>query len=125
MPENKINSDQVLTRFLDEVIAAKGGEMSQGDRLKLRQNLQVQLDAKIDEAVLKALPKDKLLELSQKVDGKASEEEIDDFFKSAGVNFEKVALETMVKFREEYLGSGEDTGTGKLSTVTEGTTNAN
>lgn len=110
MPENKINADGVISSFLDQIIAAKGEKLSKNERLSLRQELFAELDDKIDAAMIAALPDDKLLELNQKIDGDASEEDLDKFFADAGVDFNKVALQVALQFREDQLRGTAQTG---------------
>ncbi len=103
MPENKINTEGVISSFLDQIIAAKGENLSKNERLSLRQELFGELDDKINAAVIAALPDDKVLELNQKIDGNASEQEIEEFFANAGIDFNKVALQTALQFRKDQL----------------------
>lgn len=104
MPENKINPDMVLSRFLDEIVAVKGAGLSKVERLSLRQDLRTEMDEKVDAAIIAALPEDKLLELNKMVESEASEDEIENFFVTAGVDFEKVALSVMLQFRKDQMG---------------------
>lgn len=104
MPENKINPDMVLSRFLDEIVAVKGAGLSKVERLSLRQDLRTQMDEKVDAAIIAALPEDKLLELNNLVEREASEDEIEDFFAKVGVDFEKVALSAVLQFRKDQIG---------------------
>lgn len=103
MPENKINAEGVISSFLDQIIAAKGENLSKNERLSLRQELFGELDDKINAAVIAALPDDKMLELNRELDGNASEQEIEEFFLNAGVDFNKVALQTALQFRKDQL----------------------
>lgn len=103
MPENKINAEGVISSFLDQIIAAKGENLSKNERLSLRQELFGELDDKINAAVIAALPDDKVLELNQKIDGNASEQEIEEFFAGAGIDFNKVALQVALQFRKDQL----------------------
>lgn len=104
MPENKINPDMVLSRFLDEIVAVKGAGLSKIERLSLRQDLRTEMDEKVDAAIIAALPEAKLLELNKLVESEASEDEIENFFVTAGVDFEKVALSAMLQFRKDQMG---------------------
>lgn len=106
MPEDKNNAEGVLSSFLDQMIAAKGENLGKNERLSLREELKAQLDEKINEAVIAALPDDKLTELDGLMDKEASDDEIEKFFDEVGINFDKVALQAALQFQKDYLRDG-------------------
>lgn len=74
-------------------------------RQELKQDLTQRLMDQIDRAALAALPEDKAIELANKLDDENfSDEDAAEFMKNSGVDLQSVALETMMRFRELYLG---------------------
>ena len=61
---------------------------------------------RIDTAAINALPEDKAIELADGLDnGTIKNEDVSKFMIDAGVNFEEIAMVTMVQFRDLYLGN--------------------
>lgn len=107
MPGYKFNAQRTISSFLDQMIAARGENLNKTERLALRQKLSLELDQKIDQAIVAALPEDKLLELNRRMDAGMSDDDVEKFFDETGIDFGKVALEAATQFRRDYLGEGK------------------
>lgn len=107
MPENKPTSQptkaKVINAFVNKMMADKGT-----DDVALKEQLEMKLEEQIEQAMIRALPDEKLVELEGMLDREASDDEIEAFFDGAGVNFEEVAQQTMAAFRAAFLGNGAE-----------------
>ena len=64
-----------------------------------------QLEAQLNRAAIQSLSEEKAKELAGLVDkSDFTTEKVTDFMQKSGVDFEKIALETMQKFEKLYLG---------------------
>ncbi len=107
MPENKpmeqITKGKVINTFISKMMADKGVEDA-----ALKEQLEAKLEEQIEQAMIRMLPDEKLVELEGMLGREASDEEIEQFFDGSGVNFEQVAQQTMAAFRSAFLGSGAE-----------------
>lgn len=111
----KINltDDQTINLFIIGLMDEKG--IQYGDepyKSDIFQELKTRLLTELDRSLVAALPDDKLDEFSKVVaqDGKIDPDVVAKAVLDAGVDVEKVAGETMAKFKDIYL--GEDTAAG-------------
>ena len=97
-----------VEQFIDQLITDKGvSGLTDEVRAELRKDLLQRLADQIDRAVINALPEDKAIELSEKIDDESfGDDQINEFISNSGVDIQRISLETMVKFRELYLGAG-------------------
>lgn len=108
MPENKLNDEKVLQMFVDRLIADKGGDMLDAKQKEtLQGELMAELDERMQQAMIRALPDAKLMELEKMLDADASDEEIESFFanasKDAGVDFDPEIRKVFEAFRTDYF----------------------
>lgn len=104
MPENKLNDEKVLRMFVDRLIADKGGDTLDAKQKETLQNeLFEELDERIQQAMIRALPDAKLMELEGLLDADAPDEKIESFFKDAGVEFDPAIRKAMDEFRTDYF----------------------
>lgn len=110
--DTKINltDDQTINLFIVGLMDEKG--IQYGDepyKSDIFQELKTRLLTELDRSLVAALPDDKLDEFSKVVaqDGKIDPDVVAKAVLDAGVDVEKVAGETMAKFKDIYL--GEDT----------------
>lgn len=108
MPENKLNDEKVLQMFVDRLIADKGGDtLDAKQKETLQGELMAELDERIQQAMIRALPDAKLMELEKMLDADASDEEIESFFanasKDAGVDFDPEIRKVFEAFRTDYF----------------------
>ena len=69
------------------------------------------LMTQIDTAMINALPEDKLNEFNQRInDPDFTNDDATQFFVDAGLDVQKIALQTMIEFRMLYLGGDEAKG---------------
>lgn len=108
----KINltDDQTINLFIVGLMDERG--IQYGDepyKSDIFQELKTRLLTELDRSLVAALPDDKLDEFSKVVaqDGKIDPDVVAKAVVDTGVDVEKVAGETMAKFKEIYL--GEDT----------------
>lgn len=106
MPEDKPVQTKVIEEFVDKMIADKGlGVVSTEKIGALRENLCAKLEEQVEQAMLRALSDEQLVELEKLVDSGASDEELDEFFDNSGVDFTKAAEQAMSEFRKAFLDS--------------------
>lgn len=106
MPEIKPTQTRIINTFVDKMMADKDlSAMGAEEREALRRNLQQKVEEQIEQAMLAALPDEKLLELEGLMDNEASDEELDKFFANCGVDFTQAAEQAMVEFRKAFLSS--------------------
>jgi len=108
MPENKLNDEKVLQMFVDRLIADKGGDtLDAKQKETLQGELMAELDERMQQAMIRALPDAKLMELEKMLDADASDEEIESFFanasKDAGVDFDPEIRKVFEAFRTDYF----------------------
>ena len=93
-----------VEEFIDLVIKEKNLNLDE-ERLKmLHEFLMNKLLDRIDEAMLNELDEDDAIELeNMSTDPRFTQEVSDDYLREHGVNIERVALSTMMQFREDVL----------------------
>lgn len=95
--------DQFINQILDE-------KQLPGETPEVRQqlvaDLRTRLMSQIDRAMLGALSSQQLDQLNQMLDRQdLSDSDIQNFFRNSGVDGQQVALDTMLRFRNYYLGT--------------------
>ena len=112
MPQKeRFSSQRVLTTYVDDMITAKmGSDIDQRKREELRRELLEQLEDMIQRGVVEALSDAKLMELDQLLERDASDEEVERFFETSGVDYQEMALEKAKQFRDQYLGVTNEAG---------------
>lgn len=99
-----MNQD-ALSKFINDLIDAKGYKTLDSDvRRQLEQDLKNRLIDQINRAVLEALPENKIDGFNDLLDRGASQQEVQQYIATSGVDTKKITLETMLRFRSLYLG---------------------
>ena len=99
-----MNQD-AISKFISDIIDAKGYKTLDSDvRRQLEQDLKNRLLDQIDGAVLEALPENKIDGFNDLLDRGASQQEVQQYIATSGVDTKKITLETMLRFRSLYLG---------------------
>ncbi len=100
---------QSVDDFIEQLLKEKGITDVEDDiRTELKEDMKKRLLDQIDKAAVMQLSEEKAAELANLVeDPNFTNEQMTEFMKNSGVNLPEVALETMLKFRNFYLGSGE------------------
>lgn len=99
-----MNQD-AISKFISDIIDAKGYKTLDSDvRQQLEQDLKNRLLDQIDRAVLEALPENKIDGFNDLLDRGASQQEVQQYIATSGVDTKKITLETMLRFRSLYLG---------------------
>lgn len=98
-----------VDKFIDQIIDAKQlPGLNDEVRSQLKDDLRRRLMDQIDRAAVTALSDEKAEELSKKLDDENfTPEDAAKFMQESGVDLSKVTLETMIRFRMLYLGTGE------------------
>lgn len=99
----QLTKGKVINVFVDKMMADKGVNDA-----GLKEQLETKLEEQIEQAMIRALPDEKLTELEGMLDREASDEEIEAFFEGAGVDFQGAVEQTMAAFREAFLNSGAE-----------------
>ncbi len=93
---NQLINDKKVSGLTDEV------------REVLAEDLKQRLMTQIDRAIIEALPEDKAVELATKLDEEGfGDEQVAEFVQATGLDTQKISLETMLRFRNFYLGAGK------------------
>lgn len=79
-------------------------------RKQLERDLKARLVDEINRALLHALPSERLDELERIAGADVDQSAIQKVIKDSGINVKKVTLETMLRFRDLYLGSQSTQG---------------
>lgn len=97
------NIDDFITSLLDD----KGiTDVSADARQELEADLKHRLIDQINKAAIMELSEDKAAELAKLIDNPDfTPEKMTDFMQNSGVNLTEIALDTMLKFRNFYLGT--------------------
>ena len=103
-----MSEDEILNVFAEGLLMEKGlGEMEPEIKDELREDLVQRLTAQINQAVINALPEEKMRELNTLLEsGEASGEKINQIVASAGIDTDTIVSEAMQTFRGVYLGEG-------------------
>ncbi|MDO4729681.1 MAG: hypothetical protein Q4A96_00585 [Candidatus Saccharibacteria bacterium] len=97
-----------VNQFIDSLIDEKGLSVEGDVREELRQDMADRLMTQIDNALINALPSDKVAELNEKLDDpNFSEQDTYDFINNSGIDTQRVILETMMQFKMLYVGADE------------------
>lgn len=100
---------QNIDDFIESLLDDKGvTDMPDDVRKELADDMKKRLLDQINKAAIMELSEDKAAELANLIDDPDfTNEKLTEFIQNSGVNLAEVALSTMLKFRNFYLGSGE------------------
>lgn len=98
---NQTNGESTgLDEFVSRLLRAKG----QSDEPSMHAKLLEKLNDKIDNAILMALPGDKLDYLEQSIDdGTLTEDGVKDALENSGIDSDAVITGALEEFRDDYL----------------------
>ena len=98
-----------VDKFVEQLLVDKGIKgMDDEVRAELKRDLAQRLMDEIDRAVMYALPEEKAIELSEKLDDENfTTEDATKFVQESGVDMQRVSVETMMRFRDLYLEASE------------------
>lgn len=74
-------------------------------KVLLEEDLRNRLMDQIDQAVVEALPEDKVDELNALLDRDVPDSDVQQYIASSGVDVQRVTTEAMLRFRDLYVGS--------------------
>lgn len=112
MPKLNIKEAEVMDLYITRLVADKGlRETDRAEHGKISHQLQLEFEEACQQALINALPDEKAIELNKKLtaDPNFTDAQIEEFFMAALPNSEQVILDTMAKFRANYLGTAKDT----------------
>ncbi len=96
-----LSQDEVMALFVEQLLVDKGVEATD----ELRAELAEKISDRVNMEILKGMSDEMLDQLNAALDNpEVSDEEIERMIESSGVDVAKVTGETMLAFREEYLG---------------------
>ncbi len=95
-----------LDKFINQILDEKQlSGVSDEVRVQLVADLKERLTDQINRALIDTIPEQKIDELNNLLDNsEVTDEQIQQFIIDCGVDDKKVALETMLRFAELYLG---------------------
>ncbi len=95
--------------FVEHIVADKGLPVADDEvRQQLVQDLKARLGDQINRALVAALPEDKFEQLERIVNEGGEEAAIQEVIAQSGIDIKKITLETMLTFRDLYLGVASD-----------------
>lgn len=103
MPTKIVTQGMVLDAVVNKMAADKGVNISEEERERLTK----ELEERIDQAMVMALPDAKLVELDRILEGEVDDAAVEKLFAEAGVDFGAVIETEIEKFRGEFLGSAQ------------------
>lgn len=104
------SEEEMLDIFVEKMLIDKGyAELDEETKEGFRKDIKDELILRINEAIVAALPDDKLTELDElfKTDS-ASAEKINDIIERSGIDVSEPIQKTMMEFREVYLSAGAE-----------------
>lgn len=95
-----------MNDFINDVLDKKQlpGLEEEGVRETVVDDIRTRLLNQIDRAILEAMPEDKIDALNAQLDSGASDEDVQRLVAESGIDVQKVTLQTMLHFRDLYLG---------------------
>ena len=110
MPETKtlteeelqyLSKDEVMALFVEQLLIDKGVNATD----EIRASLMEEINDRINMDILKGMSDEMLDKLNLALDdSNVSDDVIEGIIKESGVDVAKVTEETMIRFRDEYLG---------------------
>lgn len=100
---NDLDESQIVAIYVEQMIADKGVEATDELRVKLRG----ELEDRITENLINALPDDVIDKLDTAVGQNADDKMLEDAINASGIDVEAITEQTMTSFRNEYLGEGK------------------
>ena len=100
---------QTIDSFIEQLLIDKGITDTDPDTLEeLKKEMSERLIDQINKAAVMQLSEEKAAELANLVDDpEFTNEKMTEFMQNSGVNLAEVTLDTMLRFRTFYLGTGE------------------
>ena len=100
---------QNVDEFIEQLLTDKGiTDVEPEIRQELVAEMKERLMDQINKAAIMQLSEEKAAELAEKVDDpNFTNEQMTEFMQNSRVNLTEIALDTMLKFRNFYLESGE------------------
>lgn len=104
--------DEMLDMFVAQMLVDKGFVgLSEELREEFHRDIRERLVLRINEAIVAALPDDKLMALEEMLEGEgATPEGVNELVESAGVDMTEPIRDAMMDFRRAYLAGGEERG---------------
>ena len=94
-----------LAAFVQDMLDAKNMTGIDAEvKEQLESDLKTRLLDQIDRALIDALPEEKVGELNHLLDQQPDQAQIQEFIATSGIDVQRITLETMVHFRNAYVG---------------------
>ena len=98
---------QNIDEFLASLLADKGIDVEPDIKEELKKEMKDRLLKEINEAAVMALSEEKADELAKLVDDpEFTDEKLTEFIQNSGVDLTQITIDTALKFRNFYLGTG-------------------
>lgn len=96
--------EKVLSEFVEKMVAEKGvAGMTPEQQAQLSKSLSEKLEEQIEQAMIKMLSDEQLVQLETMLDSNVSDEALEKFFDESGVDFSQAAAQAMTEFRKAYM----------------------
>lgn len=105
-----LTDDEILDAFAEQMMKDKGlEELDETTFNTLKDDLKERIGFQVTRAIIARLPQDKLDQLGESLDNEtATGESIDSLIASENIDVGAIARDTMLTFRDAYLGEGAE-----------------
>lgn len=98
---------QNIDDFIESLLVDKGIDVEPDIKEELKKEMKDRLLKEINEAAVMALSEEKADELAKLVDDpEFTDEKLTEFIQNSGVDLTQITIDTALKFRNFYLGTG-------------------
>lgn len=98
------NQSQIINAFVEKLIEEKGFEdLDPEVRQQMKSDLLDRAENRINAAILENMPKEKLAEFNELLNGLNNGEEVQSFCRDNIKNLDEVIAQTLMDFRSAYL----------------------
>lgn len=111
MPEENQNQSNPIEAVIERIAAMQGVEtMPLENQAQLKGQIRKVVEDRVEDVMLNALPDAKLMELSQRLDGEMSDQELEQFFANAGVDYKPLLEQALNDLEAAFRGSRNGEG---------------
>ena len=107
----QMSEDELLTIFAEEMMKQKGldSELDQDTYKTLMEDLKQRMEYQINRAIVAQLTDEDLAKIGDKLENNtATAEDLDKVIAESNVDVAETTKDTLMTFREAYLGAGEE-----------------
>lgn len=111
MPEENQNQSNPIEAMIERIAVLQGVEtMPPENQVQLRAQIRKVVEDRVEDVMLNALSDEKLVELNQRLDEEMSDEELEQFFMNAGVDYKPLLEQALSDLETAFRGSRSGEG---------------